>query len=137
MSTKIVVVKLKDVLKKALLTIVGLIILGVIVYFFIPKGDKTAYNPGTYSSNIILHSNPVSVQVTVSKDEILDIELVNMGETQEVFYPLFERSIDDISAQIIENQSTDITASVDTSMTTDILIKAVEQALNEAKKIIY
>nr|WP_317356942.1 hypothetical protein [uncultured Tyzzerella sp.] len=134
MSTKIVVVKLKDVLKKALLTIVGLIILGVIVYFFIPKGDKTAYNPGTYSSNIILHSNPVSVQVTVSKDEILDIELVNMGETQEVFYPLFERSIDDISAQIIENQSTDITASVDTSMTTDILIKAVEQALNEAKK---
>lgn len=134
MSTKIVVVKLKDVLKKALLTIVGLIILGIIVYFFIPKGDKTAYNPGTYSSNIILHSNPVSVQVTVSKDEILDIKLVNMGETQEVFYPLFERSIDDISAQIIENQSTDITASVDTSMTTDILIKAVEQALNEAKK---
>lgn len=134
MSTKIVVVKLKDVLKKALLTIVGLIILGVIVYFFIPKGDKTAYNPGTYSSNIILHSNPVSVQVTVSKDEILDIELVNMGETQEVFYPLFERSIDDISVQIIENQNTDITASVDNSMTSNILVKAVEQALEQAKK---
>ena len=82
----------------------------------------------------MLHSNPVSVQVTVSKDEILDINLVNMGETQEVFYPLFERSIDDISAQIIENQNTDITTSVDNSMTTDILVKAVEQALEKAKK---
>ncbi len=134
MSTKIVVVKLRDVIKKALLTIIGIIILGIIVYLFIPKNNNTAYNPGTYSSDIVLHSNPVSVQVTVSKDEILDIELVNMGETQEVFYPLFERSIEDVSAQIIENQNTDITASVDTSMTTDILVKAVEQALEQAKK---
>ncbi|WP_250278647.1 FMN-binding protein [[Clostridium] colinum] len=134
MSTKIVVVKLRDVIKKALLTIVGIIILGVIIYFFIPKDNSTAYNPGTYSSEIILHSNPVSVEVTVSKNEILDINLVNMGETQEVFYPLFERSIDDISAQIIENQSTDIVSSVDTSMTTNILVKAIDQALEQAKK---
>ena len=56
-----------------------------------------------------------------------------MKETQEVFYPLFERSIDDISAQIIENQSTDIEAK-NSSMTSQILVKAVEQALEEAKK---
>ncbi len=134
MSTKIVVVKLKDILKTTMFAIIGIIILGIIIYLFIPKNNSTAYNPGTYSSEIILHSNPVSVEVTVSKDEILDIALVNMGETQEVFYPLFERSIDDVSAQIIENQSTDITSSVDTSMTNDILVKAVEQALEQAKK---
>ena len=134
MSTKIVVVKLKDILKTTMFAIIGIIILGIIIYLFIPKNNSTAYNPGTYSSEIILHSNPVSVEVTVSKDEILDIALINMGETQEVFYPLFERSIDDVSAQIIENQSTDITSSVDTSMTNDILVKAVEQALEQAKK---
>ncbi len=134
MSTKIVVVKLKDILKTTMFAIIGIIILGIIIYLFIPKNNNTAYNPGTYSSEIILHSNPVSVEVTVSKDEILDIALVNMGETQEVFYPLFERSIDDVSAQIIENQSTDIVSSVDTSMTNDILVKAVEQALEQAKK---
>ncbi len=134
MSTKIVVVKLRDIIKKTLLAIIGIVILGVIVYLFIPKNNTTAYNPGTYSSDIVLHSNPVSVQVTVSKDEILDINLVNMGETQEVFYPLFGRSIDDISAQIIENQSTDIKASVDNSMTTDILVKAIDKALEQAKK---
>ncbi|WP_317367413.1 hypothetical protein [uncultured Tyzzerella sp.] len=134
MSTKIVVVKLRDIIKKTLLAIIGIVILGVIVYLFIPKNNTTAYNPGTYSSDIVLHSNPVSVQVTVSKNEILDINLVNMGETQEVFYPLFGRSIDDISAQIIENQSTDIKASVDNSMTTDILVKAIDKALEQAKK---
>lgn len=134
MSTKIIVVKLRDIIKKAILTIVGVIILGIIIYFFIPKGNSTAYKPGTYSADIVLHNNPVSVEVTVSKDEILDIKLVNMGQTQEVFYPLFNRSIDDVSAQIIETQSTDITASVDNSMTSDIIVKAVEKALEDAKK---
>ncbi len=134
MSTKIVVVKLRDIIKKSLLTILGIIILCLIIYLFMPKGEKTTYKPGTYSSEIILHSNPVSVEVTVSKDEILNISLINMNETQEVFYPLFGRSIDDISAQIIENQNTDISASIDTSVTNDILIKAVNQALDKAKK---
>lgn len=134
MSTRIVVIKLREVIKTTLLAIIGLLILGLIVYLFIPKDNKTAYNPGTYSSDIVLHSNPVSVEVTVSKDEILDIALVNMKETQEVFYPLFERSIDDISAQIIENQSTDILDAKNSSMTEQILIKAVEQALEKAKK---
>lgn len=133
MSTKIVVIKLKEVLKTALLAIIGILVLAIIVYLFIPKDNKTAYNEGTYSSDIILHNQPVSVEVTVSKNEILDIKLVNMKETQEVFYPLFERSIDDISAQIIENQSTDIEAK-NSSMTSQILVKAVEQALEEAKK---
>lgn len=134
MSTKIVVVKLRDIIKKVILAVIGIVILSLIVYFFIPKGDKVAYNPGTYSSDIILHSNPVSVEVTVSKDEILDISLVNMNETQEVFYPLFGRSIDDVSAQIIENQDTNVVSSVSNSMTNDIIVKAVEQALDKAKK---
>ena len=134
MSTKIVVVKLRDIIKKVILAVIGIVILSLIVYFFIPKGDKVAYNPGTYSSDIILHSNPVSVEVTVSKDEILDISLVNMNETQEVFYPLFGRSINDVSAQIIENQDTNVVSSVSNSMTNDIIVKAVEQALDKAKK---
>ena len=134
MSTKIVVVKLRDIIKKALLAIIGIIILGIIVYFFIPKGDKTTYIPGTYSSNIILHSNPVSIEVTVSKDEILDISLVNMNETQEVFYPLFESSTKDVSEQILKNQDTKVISSANNSMTNDIIVKAVNQALDKAKK---
>lgn len=136
MSTKIVVVKLREVIKKTILALIGLLILGAIFYFFLPKSnnEQATYNPGTYSSEIILHSNPVLVEVTVSKDEILDISLLNMGETQEVFYPLFERSIDGIAKQIIDNQSTIISSETDKSMTTQILVKAVDKALEKAKK---
>lgn len=134
MSTKIVVVKLKDVIKKSLLAIVGLVILVFIVYFFIPKDDKVSYKPGTYSADIILNQKPVSIEVTVSKDEILDINLVNLNQVQEVFYPLFESNISDVSAQIIRNQNTEVASSVNTSVTDSIIVKAVEQALKQAKK---
>lgn len=136
MSTKIVVVKLKDVLKKSVLALIGVAILISIILFLIPKSNdsQAKYNAGTYSSKIILHSNPVLVEVTVSKDEILDINLLNMQETQEVFYPLFERSINDIAKQVIENQSTIVSSTTDNSVTTKILINAIDNALEQAKK---
>ena len=136
MSTKIVVVKLREVIKKSILALIGLAILTAIFYYFLPKvnNSQAKYNPGTYSSEIILHSNPVLVEVTVSKDEILNIQLLNMGETQEVFYPLFERSIDSVAKQIIDNQSTVVSSSTDNSMTTEILVKAVDKALSQAEK---
>ncbi len=57
-----------------------------------------------------------------------------MGETQAVFYPLFQQSINEISAEIIESQSTNIILSNDKSTTGGILLKAVDRALEEAKK---
>ena len=135
MGSKFVVIKLSEVLKKFVLTVIGFAIIGGILYFCIHEsGEEARYNPGIYSSEIILHNNPVSVQVTVSEDEITDIELLNMGETQAVFYPLFQQSINEISAEIIESQSTNIILSHDKSTTGGILLKAVDRALEEAKK---
>lgn len=136
MSTKIVVVKLKDILKKSILVLIGIIILATIAYFFIPKSNhsQAKYNAGTYSSKIILHNNPVLIEVTVSKDEILDIALLNMKETQEVFYPLFEASIDEIASQVIENQSTVVSSNVNNNFTTKIIVDAINNALEKAKK---
>lgn len=135
MSTKIVVVKLREVIKTSVLAAIGLIILGIIIYFFIPKNNnhQSKYIPGTYAAEIILHSNPVLVEVEVSKNEITDIQLLNMGTTQEVFYPLFERSIKTVANQIIKTQNTSVDSSLDNSMTTEILVKAVEKAINQAK----
>ena len=131
MGSKFVVIKLREVLKKFVLTVIGFAIIGGILYFCIHEsGEEARYNPGIYSSEIILHNNPVSVQVTVSEDEITDIELLNMGETQAVF----QQSINEISAEIIEGQSTNIILSNDKSTTGGILLKAVDRALEEAKK---
>ncbi len=135
MGSRFVVIKLREVLKKFILTVIGFAIIGCILYFCIHEnGDEACYNPGTYSAEIILHNNPVSVQVTVSENEIVNIELLNMGETQEVFYPLFKQSLGEISAEIIEKQSTNIALSNDKSTTGGILLKAVDFALEQAKK---
>lgn len=136
MGTKIVVIKLKEVIKTGVLAFIGLLIICLIIYLFIPKNNNMAqatYNPGTYASEIILHNNPVLVEVTVSSNEILNIELLNMNETQEVFYPLFGASMEELTTQIIHTQETNIYSSADTSTTNEILIKAVENALNQAK----
>ncbi len=136
MGTKIVVVQMKQLIRTVIFTVLGILLIGVLIYFFIPKDDNSSaiYNPGTYKSEIILHNNPVTVEVTVSEDEILDIQLLNMGETQEVFYPLFSQSMETLSAAIIENQSLEVEYEKDASMTNEILLKAVDKALEQAEK---
>jgi len=136
MGTKFVVIKLREVLKTALLTIIGFAIIGVILYFCIQggEGEEARFNPGTYSAEIILHNSPVSVQVSVSEDEITDIQLLNMDETQTVFYPLFQEYLSEISAEVIESQSTNIALSNDKATTGGILLKAIDSALEKAEK---
>lgn len=135
MGTKIVVVQLKELIKTAVFAVVGIALIVLLIYLFIPKNDEAeaSYMPGTYSAEIILHNNPVLVQVTVSENEIASIELLNMGETQEVFYPLFQTAIDELSEEIINSQSLDVALSSDKSMTEQILIKAVDKALEQAR----
>lgn len=145
MSTKIVVVKLKEVAKTSILAVVGIIVLCFIIYLFMPDVSSSkpelnnqgnvlnVFNAGTYSSEIILNSNPVLVEVTVSESEIMNISMTSLAEVQEVFYPLFGRSIDDISAKIIEHQSTDILYTSDSPFTDQIILDAVDSALASAK----
>lgn len=152
MSTKIVVVKLKEVGKTSVLAILGIIVLCCIIYLFMPnistaKPDlnnqstsiinnqtpENLFKAGTYSSEIVLHSNPVSIKVTVSENKILEVSMINLAETQEVFYPLFGRSIDEIASKIIEHQSTDILYTSDSPYTDEIILEAVENALKNAR----
>lgn len=135
MKTKIVVIKFKELIKTAVFAVIGIAVIIFLIYIFIPKTGKqqALYTPGTYSASIILHNNPIEVDVTVSETEIKDIQLLNMGETQEVFYPLLEPSMDELAAEIIKNQSTEITASADKSTTYDILLSAVDYALAQAR----
>lgn len=134
MGTKIVVIKLKELVKKAVFVIIGLLIVGLLVYIFIPKGDnkQAIYEPGTYSASIILHNSPVRVDVTVNETEITDIQMTELGETQEVFYPLLAPTAQEVAEEIIDKQSVDIEASVDKSMTTQIIVQAVSSALDKA-----
>lgn len=135
MSTKIVVIKFKELLKKVALVMLGIVILGILVYAFVPKNNKNQalYKPGTYCSEIILHNSPVRVDVTVNENEILDIQMTELAESQAVFYPLMQTTAKEIAEEIIETQSLEITASSDKEMTTKIIIDAVQASLDKAR----
>ena len=136
-GTRIIVLQLREIIKTAVFVLLGLAVILLLIYLFIPRNKPEVrsdlYVPGTYTAEIILHSNPVDVGVTVSEDKILDVTMTNMAETQEVFYPLFLPAMDDLSKEIIENQSADIVPSMDYPITGQIILDAVKAALGQAE----
>jgi uncharacterized protein with FMN-binding domain len=134
MSTKIVVFKMNKLVKIGALVLAAAVVT-LICLLLISKGSsKATYNPGTYTSSIVLNSNPVTVSVTVTKDEIADISLSSLNETQAVFYPLFEPTMYEIADSVIEMQSTDIALDTENSATAEILLSAIDKALEKAQK---
>lgn len=135
MSTKIVVLKMNKLIKIVAFCIVSIAVLGIMAVLFIPKQSApTAYIAGTYSSEIILNNKPVNVNVTVTKDEIIDVSISSLNETQAVFYPLFEPTMNQVAESVIQMQSTDITLETENTATASILLSAIDNALEKAKK---
>lgn len=138
-TTKIIVLHMKQIIKSFIFTLAGLILIGILIFMFIPKNkpnDKktsSIYIPGSYSSEIILHNKPVKVEVNVDENKILAIKLENINEAQEVFYPLFKPAMEMLSREIIQYQSLDIPTANDYAVTGKILLSAVDNALSKAR----
>ena len=131
---KFMVFQMKHIIKLGLCVVAALILIFLLLWAFTPRnqGITWLYEPGTYAAQIILNSRPVDVLVTVSRNEILSVELRNMSETQEVFYPLFQPTMNELSRQIIRYQSTRIATQPENAVTSRILLDAVNLALEQA-----
>jgi uncharacterized protein with FMN-binding domain len=125
---------LKTIIRYGVIAIAAAIGLAVVLTVLCGRSEAT-YSPGVYSAQIVLHSNPVSVQVTVDRHSIQSVELINMGESEAVFYPVFRQSFDDIASQIVAMQSTEgVQLTSDNAVTGGIILDAVDAALDKAKK---
>ena len=135
-GTRIIVLQLRQIIKTAVFVFLGLAVILLLIYLFIPRNKPEVrsdlYVPGTYTAEIILHNNPVDVSVEVSENRILDVTMTNLAETQEVFYPLFQPAMKDLSKAIVESQNTDIVPSTDYPITGQIILDAVNAALAQA-----
>ncbi len=136
-GTKIMVFQLKELIKTGIFVLIGLILIIALIVFILPKNTNDSafngYAPGSYAAQIILHSKPVEVVVTVSDKEITNIELLNMKSDQEAFYPLFKPTLKELSKQVIKYQTTKITTSTETAVTSKILLNAIDAALKQAE----
>ena len=138
-KTRIVVLQMKDIIRTAIFAAIGLAVIIFLIWLIIPSGSTNdarvegPFVPGSYTAYIVIHNRPISVVVTVDEEAITSIELLNMAETHDVFYPLIRPTMESLSTQIIRYQSTDITAPLEASVTSRILLDAVNTALMQAK----
>lgn len=133
-GTKIFVFRLREVIKTALIGLAAVAVILLLVWFFTSDkdGGQTAYIPGTYTAQLSLRNEPVTVEVTVTENEITSIDLLDMSEVQEVFYPLVKPAFAELSEQILSKQTTKIKTSEEQPVTSQLLLEAIDNALVQA-----
>ena len=151
-STKLIVLKSKELIYTAIL--LALIIIFVIIMTNMFKDresssdsartvktsapadavtDETRYTPGTYSSQLTLGDNTLSVMVTVDEHYITEVAFKQMDEAVTTMYPLLETALEDINTQLHYMSSVDdITPSGDSSYTTRLILDSIKTALKDA-----
>ncbi len=139
-KTRIVVLHMKEVIYTAIFIVLAIVLILLLVFMFgsdrnNQDAQETAvYNAGVYTSTVQLEGQTLDVQVVVDEDHINSVSLVNLDETVATMYPLLQDSMDTISQQIYEDQSTEnISYTAENQYTTTILLDAVESALEKAR----
>ncbi|MGE4214293.1 MAG: hypothetical protein AB7E42_05900 [Anaerotignaceae bacterium] len=135
-GSKFMVIKLKELMKTAVFAVLGVAIIVALIYFAVGRlGDSQAvYNPGVYSSQIELQNGNVLVEVKVGKTKIKKVSVSSDSETVPVFYPLFNTVAEDIGKQVVKQQTTQLEIEGDGSVTTALILDAVDESLAQARK---
>lgn len=97
-------------------------------------GTANTYIPGIYTTELILGSETVNVEVIVNDHAITSLSLADPDETLTTMYPLLEPTMDSLSEQICETQDlSQVTYSAETRYTSLVLLEAVKASLEKAK----
>ncbi len=140
-KTKIVVLRMKEIIYTAIFVGLGILLITLFLVMFRPKkdavptsGDPVHYVPGVYSSVITLNSQDINVEVAVDSKKITSVTLVPLSEAVTTMYPLMQPAMDNLSQQIINNQSTkNVSYATESRYTSGVLLKAVDQAIAKAQ----
>lgn len=137
-NTKIVVLKTKEVLWTAAMTIL-VITLFILLYLYFFTGKEVVptsavYVPGTYEEELSLGDMELAVQVTVNEDKIVSVDLCQLSEATAAMYPLLETSFSSMAEELCSTQSLDdLTVSDENRYTSLLIQKALKAALEKAK----
>lgn len=147
-KTKIVVLHMKELIYTAVFAALGILFVILLVMMFLPDketGDKPAaddpqtvetaslYIPGIYTTELVLGSQSIDVEVIVDKDNITSIRMVNLNDAITTMYPLLQPTFDSICEQVYSQQSLEnITYAADSKYTSLVLLEAIQNSLNKA-----
>ena len=146
-KTKIVVLHMKELIYTGIFAALGILIVILLVVMFLPKKENSQtsgsitdeadsdslYIPGIYTTELVLGSQAIDVEVIVDKDTITSIRMVNLNDAVTTMYPLLEPTFDSICQQVYELQSLDqVTYTADSKYTSLVLLEAIRNSLSKA-----
>ena len=100
----------------------------------VTTGADTHYIPGIYTTELVLGSQAIDVEVIVDEDAITSIRMVNLNDAVTTMYPLLEPAFDSICQQVYELQTLDqVTYTAESKYTSLVLLEAIQNSLNKAK----
>ena len=156
-NTKNVVLRMKELIYTGIFVLLGILLILLLVTMFAPGKKDTGktgagtetqpenmhtgetaqaelYRPGVYTSSIMLGGNAIDLEVTVEKDYIASIRLVNLSETVATMYPLMEPALENLTSQIYSSQSLEnITYPEENQYTSLVILDAIESAVAKAR----
>ncbi len=147
-KTKIVVLHMKELIYTAIFAALGILFVILLVMMFLPDKDNndapapdsdlaetaSLYIPGIYTTELVLGSQSIDVEVIVDKNNITSIRMVNLSDAITTMYPLLQPTFDSICEQVYTQQSLDhITYTTDTKYTSLVLLEAIQNSLTKAK----
>ena len=153
-KTKIVVLHMKELIYTAIFAVLGILFIVLLAMMFLPEKDKdggsraedssgpepvmaevsSLYIPGVYTTELVLGSESIDVEVIVDKDSITSIRMVNLSDSIATVYPLLEPTLESICEQIYAQQSLDsVTYTSESKYTSLVLLEAIQASLDKAR----
>jgi len=156
-KTKIVVLHMKELIYTAIFAALGILFVVLLIMMFLPDKEEPSasdslapnnsaseeptapadsdaiYIPGIYTTELVLGSQSIDVEVIVEKNAITSIRMVNLNDAVTTMYPLLEPTFESICNQIYELQTLEgVTYSTDTKYTSLVLLEAIQNSLDKA-----
>ena len=95
-----------------------------------PELGANGYVAGEYIGMGTGNNGPIKVKVIFSDTEILSVEVIEHGETVGIYEPAVEK----VPAAIVTEQNYDVDGVSGATMTSDGIMKAVKNAMEQAAK---
>ena len=140
-KTKIIVLHRRELLIGAIAAVIAILLL-IFMISSLAGGSKDAaassvngaksVSAGVYRAGVSLNGNAVDIEVTVDKNRIQNIALVNLSEPVTTLYPSLESTFSELCASVIESGSTkNITYPAENKYTATMLLNAIQTALDK------
>ena len=152
-KTKIVVVKLKELLLTAILVFAGILFILFGIAWVSTKKETSQnqgtpsnssnptttptsalYTPGVYTSSISIGDTLVHLELVCDDNHINSVRLVNLDEAVTTMYPLLHPALEDLELQLSKDiPLEELTLTEGSQYTQNLLIEAIENTLSKAE----